>query len=193
MCTQLHRKIALSKVFKIFKVSTFTCFKLLLNKLYVFDMASKSSESKVVEEVLSRERNSQSTICLFQVISNSYTQGQDYGPPLHLRPCTVSVDGSNSERARLSNSRWSCSYKGGKRAIHFLRKVGWNTEKKRENYNHNNSNDNASNCNNWATRFKRKRHLIPICKVIKLYIQHCFFVFFCPFLFLTESSSKNSW
>lgn len=78
-------------------------------------------ESKVVEEVLSRERNSQSTICLFQVISNSYTQGQDcVDPPLHLRPCTVPVDGSNSERARLSNSRWSCSYKGGKRATHFL-------------------------------------------------------------------------
>lgn len=80
-------------------------------------------ESKVVE-VLSRERNSQSTICLFQVISNSYTQGQDcVDPPLHLRPCTVPVDGSNSEQARLSNSRWSCSYKGGKRATHFLWKV----------------------------------------------------------------------
>lgn len=58
-----------------------------------------------------------------------------------------------------------------------------NNEKKRKNYNHNNSNDNASNRNNRTTRFKRKRHLIPIFNVIKLYIQHCFFFFLSIFIY----------
>lgn len=188
MCTQLHRKIALSKVFKLFKVSTFTCFKLLLNKLYVFDMASKSSESKVVE-VLSRERNSQSTICLFQVISNSYTQGKITAPSLHLRPCTVSVDSST-----VNGLDWviqdSLAVTGEVREqfISFAKQVEMLKRNVRIIIITTAMIMQAIVIR--VSRFKRKIHFIPICKVIKLYIQHC--IFFNRIV-LTESSSKNSW